>query len=275
MSEPFGFPNSPTTPPNMPSAMPPPPPPGGFLPPPGYVAYGGNQYAQPAANIGTLTKWLVALMSIGLVAQLLSLGVQFSLRNKAQEVIDDVISSSRFNDSLGMYIAISLLAGVAALAQVVVLIIWTFRLGKNAEGALRRKEQMKFGRPGITIVINLLGNCTLGILNFLMWRELWQASDPESPAGDPSWRQRPVAAIVNVYFALTIAGTAVGLALGVSGAFGGIKVGTDSTQLADQLSGRFGILALSGLFTIAASVAFILMIRQLAARHMRATGEIA
>ena len=47
-------------------------------------------------------------------------------------------------------------------------------MAKNLEVLGRQERTFS---PGATIAINILGGCTLGILPYFMWRELWKGSD--------------------------------------------------------------------------------------------------
>ena len=254
------------------SDMPPPPPPN-MTPPPGYVAYGGPGAVQGTfQRIGGLTRWLVGLLAVSFIVQLLSLIIQFTLRSSADELVNDTISSSAFDNKLGLYLGVALLAAVASIAQVVILIIWTFRMAKN--GLVLGRQPQSFS-PGATIAVNILGGCTLNILNFFMWRELWRASDPESAANDPSWKQRAVTPLLTTYLVLSLAGIAAGISLGVSGSFGPVRTGTSSTDLAKNISDKLPFIALSGALSLAGAAVFIMFVRQLATRHMQATRESA
>lgn len=241
-----------------------------MAPPPGYVPYGG--YGAANANfqkIGGLTKWLVGLMAVTVVAQAIALVVQLTLRSSASDYLNDTISSSDFTDDLAVYGLVALLAAGVGIGQLVVLIIWTFRLAKN-HLALNRLPQ-SFS-AGATIAVNILGGCTLGILNFFMWREMWRASDPETAPGDPSWKQRAVSPLVAIHLALTLGSVAIGVALGLSG-IGGIGTRANNDDLAENLNDKLGFVVGSGALTIVTAVVFIMLVRQLAARHMKATRE--
>ena len=254
------------------SDMPPPPPPN-MGPPPGYVAYGGPGAVQGVfKRIGGLTKWLVGLLIVGFFVQLISLLVQFTLRGSANDLVNGNISSSAFDDKLGLYVGVAALAGVASIAQIVILIIWTFRLAKNGQVMDRRPQSFS---PGATIAVNILGGCTLGILPYFMWRELWKAADPETAPGDPSWKQRAVTPLLTIYLVLTLANVAAALSLGISGAVGPVRTTGSSSDLARNISDKLPFIALSGVLTLAAAGVFFVFVRQLAARHMQATRESA
>ena len=171
-------------------------------PPPGYVAYGGpGAYPRDFQRIGGLTKALVILNIVGIVATAISLVVQLGLRDKALDFREGTTTLDDFTDELAPYLAISAIVGLVALGALVVQIIWTFRMAKNLEVLGRRSRKFS---PGATIAVNILGGCTLGILPYFMWRELWKGSDPEVPPGDADWTRRPIGPIVHLWFAATI-----------------------------------------------------------------------
>ncbi|MEP7203714.1 MAG: DUF4328 domain-containing protein [Ilumatobacteraceae bacterium] len=252
------------------SSVPPPPPPPPLSPPPGYAAYGGpGSYGGTFQRIGSLTKALVTLSVIGIVASAASLVVQLTLRPRALDFRDGTITLDEFADKLGPYLAVSAVLGLVGLATLVVQIIWTFRIAKNL--AVLGRKPRAFS-PGGSIAVNILGGCTLGILPYFMWRELWKGSDSEVPPGDSTWKQRPVGTIVHLWFAATILTFVVSLALGVGSAITRVNRGSDSS-LAKQLDDQFAFILVSGILSIITAVLFVGLVRQLAARHMQATRE--
>ena len=248
----------------------PPPPPSNLNPPPGYVAYGG-----PGAATGHfrrtkgLANWLVVLLSIGLVVQIALIVVQLTLKDAARDFIQDNLTSAQFDDKIAIFLLVGVLALVATIAQVVIIIVWAFRMAKNDQVLNRQPQSFS---PGATVAVNILGSCTLGILNFFMWRELWKASDPESPAGDPSWKQRPVTPLLTVYLVVSLAAIVAGFAGGV-GQFGGFRTSNDRSEVAKNLADQIAVISLSGVLSAAAAAAFIIFVRQLSARHVKVTGE--
>lgn len=248
----------------------PPPPPLNLTPPPGYVAYGGagsaGGFFRRTAGLG---KWLVALLAIGLAVQVALLIVQLTLKDSAQEFLDDTLTSGQFDDRIAIYALVGLLAAVAGIAQIVIMIIWTFRLAKNHQVLHRVPQSFS---PGATIAVNILGGCTLGILNYFMWRELWKASDPETAPGDPTWKQRMVTPLITVYLVLSLGGIAAGAAAGIR-QFGGIRTSSSRSDLANDLADQLAAVSLSGLLGVAAAAVLIVFIRQLSARHVKLTGE--
>ncbi|MEP7114683.1 MAG: DUF4328 domain-containing protein [Ilumatobacteraceae bacterium] len=248
----------------------PPPPPPPLSPPPGYVAYGGpGSFGGTFQRIGSLTKALVTLTSVTIVASASTLAVQLTLRSKALDFRADTITAEQFRDDLGPYIAIGAIAGLVGLATLIVQIIWTFRIAKNME--VLRRQSRKFS-PGATIAVNILGGCTLGILPYFMWRELWKGSDSESPAGDPAWKQRPIGQIVHMWLVANLLTVVVAGGLGVGNAITRVSRNSDAT-IARQLDSRFGLVIAAGILSIATAVIFLGLIRQLSARHIQSTRE--
>lgn len=240
-------------------------------PPPGYVAYGGQgAYGASTQKIGSLTKALLILLTVTAALSVVRALALLLLHSKAVDVTNGSLTVSSFSDSTSLYTVIGLLAGLVGIAAIVVQIIWTFRMAKNLQA---KGRQLRFG-PGASIAINLLGGCTLYILNFLMWRDLWQASDPTIAPNDGRWRQSSVGSIVTLWFAAQIVTLVGGIAAGVGAVFVGFSRSNTAQDLATRLNDRFGFIAVVSLVTVAASVVFIFLVQQLAARHERAIGEV-
>lgn len=248
----------------------PPPPPPPLSPPPGYIAYGGpGSFGGTFQRIGSLTKALVTLTIVTVVASAISLVIQLTLRSKALDYRDGTIALEEFADKLVPYETIGAIIGLVGLATLVVQIIWTFRIAKNMEVLQRQSRAFS---PGATIAINILGGCTLGILPYFMWRELWKGSDSESPAGDPAWKQRPIGRIVHMWLAANLLTVIVAGGLGVGNAITRVSRNSDAT-IAKQLDSRFGLVVAAGVLSLATAVIFLGLIRQLSARHMQSTRE--
>jgi hypothetical protein len=253
-------------PPGYPSAPPPPPP--SMTPPPGYVPYqAGRRAAQPAARIRGLTRWLVGLAGLSLAVNAAALLVQLTLRGTAQDFLDDVISANEFEDAIVLSGVMGMLTVAVTIATLVVQCIWTWRLAKNMEGSLFRQPQ-SLSSPGATIAINILGGCTLGILPYLMWREIWLGSDPERAVGDPSWKRGSISPLLHVYLAGTLISVVASFATGLDT----LALGAGSLKTrAEQISAPEGLIG--GLAGLVSGIALLLFFRQLARRHMTATGE--
>lgn len=252
------------------SNMPPPPPPN-MAPPPGYVAYGGGTGLAGGnfRRVGGLGKALVILLGVTIAAQALLVIVQLSLRNAAKDFLLDG-NSSKFDDKLVTYVGVGALVALAGVAQLVLLCIWTFRMAKNTQ--LLGRMPQKFS-PGATIAINILGGCTLGILPYFMWREIWQGSDPDVAAGDPNWRSGIVTALIPVHLALTLCGVGASLAMGVGG-LSPVRANGSRSDIAKNISDKLAFVGVSGALTVVAAVVFLMLVKQLTDRHARAIREV-
>ncbi len=240
-------------------------------PPPGYVAYGGpGSYGGTFQRIGGLTKALIALSIVTIITSALSLITQLMLRGDALDFRDGTTTLESFADKLNPYLFVTAVAGFVGLGTLVVQIVWTFRMAKNMEALGRSNRTFS---PGATIAINILGGCTLGILPYFMWREIWKGSDPESPPGDPGWKQRPVGQIVHTWLIVSLLTVIVGAGLGIGNAVARISRNSNET-IAKQLDSRIGLVVAAGVLSLISAVVFLTLIRQLSARHMRSIREV-
>jgi hypothetical protein len=240
-----------------------------MAPPPGYVPYGGGGMPTgPFSRIGGVAKALVILQVISVVTGLALLLFQVSLVQRANDFLDDSISLSDFRDGLAPFIAISGVAGLVSIAALVLQIIWSFRIAQN----LQRLGRPITWKPGLTIVVWLLGGCTLSIINFLMLREHWKGSDPDVRPHDAAYANGPVPGLIVGWFVLSLGQVVLS---GASGArsFGGVSVGNSSTAIAESLSDRLPLVLAAGLCSLGATAVLVLIVRQLTARHQRAIGE--
>ena len=251
------------------SDLPPVPPPSFPAgPPPGYVTYGTPQvhggYTKRIRGIGRALMIVQIVLAIG---SGLFLAAELSLRDKAQRVVDGELSLDSFEDDLGPFGGAVILTALASIAATVLLIVWSYRIASN----LRARQLEPTWKPGLTIVAWLLSGCTLNILPFLMLREHWNKSEPNT---SPGWapRGKGTAPVIIIWFALTLGQLAATVALGIRGV-GGVSFGNDSDDLADNLSDRLTLIVVSGALALASSVALIFVVKQLTERHAQSTGE--
>ena len=258
-------------PPPPPSLTPPPPPfPGAMPPPPGYAAYGVA--GGVTKRIGGVAKAFVVIEAVAVALTLISLALQSSLGGPAQDYLDGVISKTAFEDEARAYTAVASLSSLVSIAALVLGIIWSFRIAKN----LRQFGRIITWKPGLTIVVWILGPCTLGIINFFMLREHWKASDPDVQPGDPSWQQREAPPLISVWLALTIASIAIQVAVGVATgarAINGLSSTDSARSLAETVANDLPLALAGGLVGAAGTVVLIAIIRQLTQRHTRTTLE--
>lgn len=254
------------------SSLPPPPPPmppippgGNFAPPPGYVPYGagGQGGFEP---IRAITKWLTVLLAVSAATQVLGVITQIGLHGRVDQLSNGL---DGLTAGFAVYLLVSLASAGVGLAVLVLEVLFAYRIAKNLR--VLGRTNASFG-PGATIATVILGGCTLGILPYFMWRELWAGSEPSMPAYAPQWKQVPVPTIVTISLVLGVVSTLAGLVAGGGAAF--LRLGsTNSSDLADRLDNGYGALLLSGLLTAAATLVMMQLVRQLGARHMMATRE--
>jgi ABC-type Fe3+ transport system permease subunit len=110
--------------------------------------------------------------------------------------------------------------------------------------------------------------CILYVIPYLMLRDLWKASDPNSAE---DWKRNPVGPIVHIWWFL------FGL---LPIAFISVTVGnfrfnanSDDVDAADKLVDGFNVSVASAVVQLAAAVAFLLLVTQLSARHRQTIGE--
>ena len=173
-------------------------------PPPGYVAYGDtgavNRRVQPT---GGISKALGVLVAIYIPLSVLGIISAIRLAHRAREFLDGERSLDSFRDSLGVNGGGILgilggLGGLVMLAIAVLTMIWMFKMAKNVRAIGR--QGLRFA-PGWAIGGWFVPPCVLYVVPWLMFRELWKASDPDATHAE-DWRQVKVAPIVNAWWVL-------------------------------------------------------------------------
>lgn len=232
--------------------------------PPGYTGYeqtGGGAYS-PMARIGGVAKALRILMTIMIPVIALSTVAQLGQRGKAQDFLDNKISVDEFEDS----VAATGLAGVATagitVAVVVLTMIWMFRMARNTR-ALQRNGTWS---PGWAIGGWFLPPFVLYVIPYLMFRELWKASDPASH-GD--WRQNRISPLVHIWWVLF--GLLPIAFLSVT--FANFDTERSNREAAQDIVDGMALTTISNVVQIGAAIAYLLLVRQLASRHMQLTRE--
>lgn len=240
-----------------------PPPPTGFASP--------GVARSPIAGI---TRPLVVLQIVSAALAALALVTQVASSGAADDFLDGAISRSEFEDELAAFNTVSLISGLVTVAALVLLIVWTYRIARNLSSLGRQPQTWK---PGLTIVVWLLGGCTLSIVNLFMLRELWRGSDPDVAPGDGRWRQGPVSPLVTTWFVLTVVQAVASALVGaqaVTRSFGGgVGMANDAEAVAESITSGLPAVVIAGVVGVAATIVLVAIIRQLGERHMRATGE--
>lgn len=167
--------------------------------------------------------------------------------------------------------ALVFVQSAATVALIVLTMIWMYRLASNHR-ALQRTGTWG---PGWAIGGWFLPPLILYVIPYLMFRELWKASDPKVPAGDQRWKENGVGIVVVVWWVLYgLAPIPIAIAQGVSD-IGARTFSTDNTFLAESVDEGFALSLVTSLVAAAAAAAYIVMARQLSSRHRQLTGESA
>lgn len=245
----------------------PPPPPFNLTPPPGYVTYGGTGSVPYGTQpIGGVAKPLGILMMILVPVQLLSVISTVSISNSAKDYLDGTISESKFKEAYSGNV--TQIGGLLVIPVAVLTMIWMFRMAKNLRALGRTGGTFA---PGWAIGGWFTPPCAIYVVPWLMLKELWRGSDPELSAGDPNWKVGPVSPLITawwvMYGLLPLAGFA-----SAAGLLSGIQ-NLDTRDLAKQFD-KFAIVNIVlGIIGVATAVVYLLLVRQLSARHMKAIGE--
>jgi ABC-type Fe3+ transport system permease subunit len=244
--------------------MPPPPP--DMAPPtfplPRYEAHDH----QPFQRVGPVTRWIGILLMIFIPLQLLAIVGLFQLRDKARDYLNEEISEDAFNDANRTNLGS--LAGFLIIPIAVLTIVMMFRMAKNLQ-ALGRTDAT--WSPGWAIGGWFCPPCAVYVIPWLMFRELWKGSDPSVPPGDPSWKSGSVPATFNVWWVLYGLVPLVGLVTS-AGVLSNIS-NLDSADLAERFDDFLAVNVVLAFVSAVSAVVYLLMIRQLAERHLQAIGE--
>jgi len=222
-------------------------------------------------RIGGLTKALTVLVAIYIPLALVGVGATVRAAHRARDFLDGKISATSFQSSVGLGSNFGglLVFGIAPLTM-----IWMFRMAQNARTLGR--PGLKFA-PGWAIGGWFTPPLVLYVVPWLMFRELWKASEPEVPPGDASWRQAKVSPIVEVWWVLFGLVPLIGLftAAGLLSQFRNLGDDADirRRKLAEQLDGHLTLNVIVAILGVLGAVAYLIVIVQLSRRHRRATGE--
>ena len=238
------------------------------MPPPGYVAYGAqNQGAYGGfEEIGGTAKTLDILMKVAIVASVLSLVATVFFHGKAKDFTAGTLATSELNSSYRLLGVIGIISGLVFLGIAVLTMVWMSRMAKNQQLLGRHGTWV----PGWAVGGWFLPPCVLYVIPYLMMRDLWKASDPQS---GPDWKKNAVGQIVHIWWVLygLVPILFIGITLGNSGIG---RRGQTAQEVAKRIQDNFGMQLVQGVVQIGAAVAFIMLVRQLTARHRQVTNEV-
>jgi len=236
--------------------------------PAGYVGYSSTPINSVGLyRIGKLTKAAIALAATSAIVTLLSILALQAAQNDARLLLDDSIDVEEFVQRALPYLLMSVVQAVATLAAAIVTIIWMYRIAKNH----RTLHRGGTWGPGWAIGGWFLPPL-LYVIPFLMFRELWKASDPDVPIGG-EWKSNRSSPVVPIWFVLY---SLVPIGLLIAQTSGGFaSFGASERDLARQIvDGRTSTIV-SAVVAVAGAIAFALLARGLDQRHRRLTGEAA
>lgn len=244
-----------------PSPLPPAPPP----PPPHFTA-------APAAvrsPIGGLAKTLQILLIAFVGMAVLTAPVSVATARRAHDFLAGTQGADGYEETQGIQTLLGALSSAVTVAIGVLTMIWMFRMARNHQS---------MGRHGMTWAPGwAIGGwfCPpmLYVIPFLMFRELWRASDPTVPPFDQRWASGRVGPLPTVWF----------VAYGILPLFGaGLTLSrftldftrSNSTRAQARLADApiWQPITIS-LITIVGALSFLALVRELTARHRRLMGE--
>jgi hypothetical protein len=256
-------------PPPGPPPPPPPPPPGANLPP-GYTAYqpGAPTGVGPLKGVRKLGTAIVVLVAICAVATLVSPLLIPQVEDSARDYLAGRISEDDFVSDWLTFSAIGGLVGLLTLAAAVITMIWMYRMASNHR-QLRRQGTWA---PLWAVFGWFLPPCVIYAIPMLMFRELWKASDPDVPLGSDQWKQSRVSPVVIVWWVIFGLAPLVFIAANGADQFGG-GFGADTEDAAQNIIDTAGTAWPSALVNVAAAAAYVVLVRQVTARHARLIRE--
>ena len=218
-------------------------------------------------RISRLSIAAIVLVCVSAAVTLLSIVTIGAAQDDAQALVDDRIDVDEFVQGALPYLLMSLVQAVATLAAAIVTMIWMYRIAKNH----RTLHRGGTWGPGWAIG-GWFAPPLLYIIPLLMFRELWKASDPDTPIG-ADWKSNSTSPIVPVWFVLY---SLVPIVLLASQSAGGLSgFGASERDLAEQIIDGQTATSVTALAATAGAVAFVVMASTLSRRHTQLTGESA
>lgn len=214
-------------------------------------------------SIGGLAASLTVILCITVAVSAFGVFAYLNRAAVASDILDFDFSDGGFSrvldleqrsDDADTYAGVARIGMlVCSLAIAVLLIVWMWRVAKNAE--LSRRDEPRFS-PGWTIGGWFIPFANL-VIPVLVMQDLWRASDPTVPRGDNDWRRGKGSALVGVWWAAHL----VALLRFATGSESDSRSDLESLRRADNLA-AFGSVA-----AIAAAVLLILVVRGITRRQ--------
>lgn len=167
-----------------------------------------------------------------------------------QEALD---LQRRSDDADDFVTAAALIMIVCSLAVFVLLLVWMWRVAKNAELAGRARPRFA---PGWTIGGWFIPLANL-VIPVLVMQDLWRGSDPSVARGDPDWRRAAGSGLVGWWWATHLVAAI---------RFGGGGEADSRSEL-ERLRGFDAAASVGMLVAIAAAILLILVVRRITRRQ--------
>lgn len=240
-----------------------------MTPPPGYVAYGNAPTLSALRRVGGLSVAVIILTAIVAISTVVSTILTASASQDAEAFLLGGMSEDDFNEAIRPYTAVQLIVGLATLATFVVTAIWMYRLATNVR-AFRRDTTWS----PLFAVFGWMLPPIVFVIPFLMLRELWKASDATDPDDPESWRSSPDTPLVWAWFLLYGIVPFVLFLFSIGSLVGsGLSASGSAESLAESLDDFGAVQFLTSAVSVAAAVAWILLVKGLTARHKQLTSE--
>lgn len=265
------------------SELPPPPPGAPIPPPPGPTGYPApppahpeqgfvGQYHHGFERIGGNARSITILLGIYAALQILGIPVQFAVRSKARDYLAGTISADTFKEAINPLNALNALQSGATIAIAIITMIWMRRMIRNHR--LLGRPYSTWG-PGWAIGGWFLPPGAVYAIPWLIFKELWRGSDPANVPNDPSWKQRPVAPIVHVWWIcygfLPLVSGVVGAGFTFS-SLNGLADESNTQRLAEIHTDLFAVQLITSAVMLVAVVVYGKLVRDLTRRQQALTG---
>jgi len=220
-------------------------------------ATGPVRSLQGLATALTVTLWAaVGAAVLGVIAYLNRVAVVNDMLDADTRSFGEFVDLQNRADDADSFVGVAALLTLVLMVTIaVLLIIWMWRVAKNAEALGRTNPRWTAGWT--------IGGWFIPFANFvipvLVMQQLWRGSDPDVPRGDPLWSSRPGSALVGWWWALYLVST---LRFGIGG---------DADEL-KTLRTEDTVAAIGMAVTIGAAILLILVVRRLTRRQQTALG---
>lgn len=220
--------------------------------------------------IRTVSTWAMILAAVTGVASLISAIVSANVAGEAQAFLDGEITEDAFLDANDLAPLAQISSTAPMIAAAVLGMIWMFRMSKNAR-ALGRATTF----APVLAVVGWFMPPLLYVIPLLVLRELWQASDPDTPPGEDGWRRSGENPVLYVWFAVYVVIPAVLFVVSFGSVLDAtLNLDTDTESIAEAAAATSAtVLVVGGILTLVGAGAWVVVVKRLTERHVELTGE--